>query len=126
MFIKSKIGTDISQLRKLDMTHLKLNRLSHDDRMDAGTTALSLSCPLIMRDIKDIFTGSRLREDRLQSLYCIRSDLFACDFLDIEDGYSSFIAEIDRALGLLETSPVGSADPEVLQRIDHIELSMLG
>lgn len=118
--------------------------LSSEDGLDVRMTSPDLSdpitqscpitlscpitqpCPITVSDIKDIFMCSRSRQDRLNTLYRIRSELFTYDLLGIKNGYSSFIAEIDRAVGLLETSPVGTTDPEVLRRIDHIELSMLG
>lgn len=109
------------RVRNLSMTHLNLNTLSKDNDI-SGTTPLSgLLHPITISEVKDIFMSSRSREDRLRVLKTLRSELFTYDLADVEEGYSSLIAEIDRVICLLELSPIGTADPEVLQRVDGIK-----
>ena len=114
-------GTDEEPTRYLSMTDLSMNTLSIDNDFADDDIVTGHSPSITINEIKDIMMSSRSKEERMTTLYNIRSELFSYELADLGGGYSPLIAEIDRALGLLDLSPVGTADPEVLQRVDGID-----
>lgn len=101
------------------MTYSDKKVLTLDTQLggDAGTPGLAQ--PITLDEVQDILMSNRPEQARRDSLNDIRRTLMARQSADTEAGFDDLIAEVDRALDLLNRTPSGSAAPSVIRNVDE-------
>ena len=75
--------------------------------------------PVTLDEIRDVVFEDISVEARLEKLRQMKSDFQTRNMADVEGGFDGYIAEIDRGIAELTGGADGSAEPSVLDNVDH-------
>ena len=78
-----------------------------------------LAQPVTLDEIRDVVFEDTSVEARLEKLRQMKSDFQTRNMADVEGGFDHYIAEIDRGIDELTGGADGSAEPSVLDNVDH-------
>ena len=78
-----------------------------------------LAQPVTLDEIRDVVFEDISVEARLEKLRQMKSDFQTRNMADVEGGFDHYIAEIDRGIDELTGGADGSAEPSVLDNVDH-------